>query len=423
MFGRKSTTEALVVGAGPVGLFAALQLARQGVEVEIIDSQWRTAARSYALALHSSTLELFASAGFADTLLDESRKVESVGFYDQQGLQVTVDLSRLSEQFPFALVLPQSRLEERLEELLALEDIKVNWNHRLAGVELNGGTVRATIQRLGKESTGYSVSSTEWVVEKVVTTEARFIFGADGHNSTVRRLAGIDFEDLGGSEQFAVFECSSDRDAGGEMQVVLDGQCTSVYWPLPGDRFRWSFGLGEAGLSTERAKHRLAVQIGEQTLPYLSPESLAGFLTDRAPWFDARVDEVHWSVGVRFERRLAAEFGRGPVSLLGDAAHVAGPIGVQSMNLGLAEAAELASRVAEMVRNGASRSAIDAYDRQRVAQWRQLLGIDSSPAAGDAASEWIRQRAGRIPGCIPASGEELAKVLAELDLQMTTLRT
>ena len=76
---RKSSTEALVVGAGPVGLFAALKLAREGIEVEIIDSQWRSAARSYALALHASTLELLDGFGLSDSLLEAGRKVASVG--------------------------------------------------------------------------------------------------------------------------------------------------------------------------------------------------------------------------------------------------------------------------------------------------------------------------------------------------------
>jgi len=418
MFGRRSTTEALVVGAGPVGLFAALQLARQGVEVEIIDSQWRTAARSYALALHPQTLQLFDDLALTEPLLEHGRKVESVGFYDRKGREAAVDLRHLSDAYRYALVLPQSQLEAKLEEQLEAAGVKVKWNHRLAGLELNGGFVEATIQRLGKDSTGYSVSSTEWVVEKTLTTEANFVFGADGCNSAVRRLAGISFEDLGNSQQFAVFECGTDRDAGSEVRVVLEEQETSVYWPLSGDRFRWSFGLSGVDTPDERVKHRLAVQIGEQTLPYLSPENLTELLAERAPWFEAPVGEIFWSVGVQFDQRLATEFGCGRVSLLGDAAHMAGPVGVQSMNVGFAEAMELASLVTALIKRDAPKDSIDSYDRERASGWRRLLGLDSSPVADESASDWIRHRADRIPACIPASGEMLGQALEGLGLKL-----
>jgi 2-polyprenyl-6-methoxyphenol hydroxylase-like FAD-dependent oxidoreductase len=418
MFGRRSTTEALVVGAGPVGLFAALQLKRQGVDVEIIDSQWRTAARSYALALHPQSLELFDELALTGPLLEHGRKVESIGFYDSRGREAAIDLGSLSGRFPHALVLPQSLLEAKLEEELEAVGVKVKWNHRLAGLELGDGSVEATIQRLGKDSTGYSVSSTEWVVEKVLTVEADFVFGADGCSSAVRRLAGISFEDLGRSQQFAVFECGTDRDAGNETRVVLEDQETSVYWPLSGDRFRWSFGLSGIDTPAERVKHRLAVQIGEQTLPYLSPESLAELLAERAPWFDAPAGEVFWSVGVQFDSRLAAEFGCGRVTLLGDAAHMAGPVGVQSMNVGFAEATELAALVKAIIQNGSSRDALDTYDGERLSEWRRLLAVDGSPVASDGASDWIRQRASRIPACIPASGEMLGQALGQLGLRL-----
>ena len=114
-----------MVGAGPVGLFAALQLTRQGVEVEIIDSQWRTAARSYALALHPQTLELFEEINKKEPLLEHGRKVESIGFYDIKGRETAIDLGNLSGRFPHALVLPQSLLEAKLEEQLEAAGVKV----------------------------------------------------------------------------------------------------------------------------------------------------------------------------------------------------------------------------------------------------------------------------------------------------------
>ena len=80
MFGKKKP-EVLVVGAGPVGLFTAPQLARRGIRVEIIDKDWRTGAHSYALALHPSSLRLFQDVGLLGEILDESYLVKTIGIY------------------------------------------------------------------------------------------------------------------------------------------------------------------------------------------------------------------------------------------------------------------------------------------------------------------------------------------------------
>ena len=82
MLGKKSP-EVLVIGAGPVGLMAALVLAKQEIRVEIIDKQWRTGGRSYALALHTRSLQLLEELGLLDRLLAKAYKVDRIGLYDE----------------------------------------------------------------------------------------------------------------------------------------------------------------------------------------------------------------------------------------------------------------------------------------------------------------------------------------------------
>src|SRR4051812_8294061 len=74
--------EVLVAGAGPVGLMAALALAEQGIQVQIVDQEKRPAARSYALALHPQSLRLLDEVGLADELLERAHRIERLAFYE-----------------------------------------------------------------------------------------------------------------------------------------------------------------------------------------------------------------------------------------------------------------------------------------------------------------------------------------------------
>src|SRR5262245_34049407 len=113
---REPKTEVLVVGAGPAGLLTAILLAENGVQAQIIDREERTASRSYACALHPGTLRLFHRLGLAEDLLRRGRRVHTVAFYDGSGRCAEVNMETVGSDFPFLLVLPQSALEETLEQ-------------------------------------------------------------------------------------------------------------------------------------------------------------------------------------------------------------------------------------------------------------------------------------------------------------------
>ena len=430
---RKQETEVLVVGAGPVGMFAALSLAERGVEVMLIDESWRPTARSYALALHPHSLELLDGVGVVDELIAQGHRIDAVAIYENGERRAELPLADLPGGFPFLLVLPQDRLERALSRRLQEKGVAVRWNRRLAGFEQHGMNgkrrVVCQVEELAKESVGYGVATSEWVVEERGRCVSSFVIGADGHRSAVRRLLGIDFPKVaaagGDDEVFAVFEVESEPPAAHEVRVVLSDGTSSVLWPLGSERLRWSFQLADPeGLVAQRAKGRLAVQLGGDVFPYLDRDDLGRLVAERAPWSGGGPGhgDLDWSVAVRFERRLAARFGEGGVWLAGDAAHLTGPIGVQSMNVGLREAHDLAWRMAEILHAGGSDDLLSAYESERQTEWRDLLGLDGAPTVADGAPPWVTRHAAQLMSCLPASGDELARLARRIGLEAASTR-
>jgi 2-polyprenyl-6-methoxyphenol hydroxylase-like FAD-dependent oxidoreductase len=417
MFGKKKP-EVLVVGAGPVGLFTALLLAQRGVAVQIIDKEWRTGAHSYALALHGASLRLFQELGLLEQVLAQTYQVDRLGLYDDAQRRVEWPLPARADGLPALVVMPQASLERVLEEALAQRGVRVLWNHAVARLVAHADRVAVTVDKLVKESLGYAVQHTEWLVASSTDVEVPFVIGADGHRSQVRRALDIDYAETGPAQHFAVFEFKSEVDLRHELRLVLAEHTTNAVWPLPDGFCRWSFQLPEVSVPLgPRQKERAAVHIGAAHYPLLAEDHLRRLLAERAPWFQARIDEIKWRMIVRFERRLAAAFGRERVWLAGDAGHMTGPVGMQSMNVGFREARDLVAAVSSVLRQGAPAEPLAEYHRQRTAEWRFLLGLDGGLQPGANADPWLAARADRLLACLPASGPELSAALQRLGLR------
>jgi len=148
----------------------------------------------------------------------------------------------------------------------------------------------------------------------------------------------------------------------------------------------------------------------------VTEERLRDLMAERAPWFSAEIAEVVWSTAIRFERRLARRFGVGRVWLAGDAAHIALPIGIQSMNVGFRESEELTWRISEILRKGGSMELLEAFNDQSRAEWQSLMGLAGRRAEAAEGGSWIARNASRIVQCIPASGEDLNALLKQIGL-------
>jgi len=204
------------------------------------------------------------------------------------------------------------------------------------------------------------------------------------------------------------------------MRVVLGDKVLSVLWPLPDGKVRWSFEIPDTsvGASDTREKSRYAMQTDQEAHAGLDAELLRRLLAERAPWFDAPPGEITWATSVKFERRLAGSFAGPRFALCGDAAHLTGPVGVQSMNLGFAEAYDLVERAARVLRDGADPDLVAEYDRRWRREWDFLLGIEGELAPGARTDAWVAWNRFRIRSCLPGSGETFRLLAEQLGLEV-----
>ena len=177
----KSETEVLVVGAGPVGLMAAGELARRGVEVRIVEKATERSQLSKALVVQPRTLETMDLIGLADEFVRRGYPAPGLNVGLGSGKKpVSVEMRGLDTRFPYLLVLPQAQTEEILEARLN--------EHGVA------------IER-GVEFVGVAQSDDDYVVSRVRLSDgseervrSRYLIGCDGAHSAVRHAAGLPFE-------------------------------------------------------------------------------------------------------------------------------------------------------------------------------------------------------------------------------------
>jgi 3-(3-hydroxy-phenyl)propionate hydroxylase len=210
-------------------------------------------------------------------------------------------------------------------------------------------------------------------------------------------MAGIETAEHGAAQVFSIFEIEATGELPADARVIFDPDLTSVYWPLENGRCRWGF------------------QIRDATAHEASMERLEQLIAARAPWCTARPTQIYWSTLGLFESRLTRSFGQGGVWLAGDAAHLAPPVAVHSMNSGLLEARELATRISRVLRGEGPSSLLDEFATGTHDTWQRLLRADSVRAL-PGANPWVRQNAARILACMPASGDELEPLLQQIGL-------
>lgn len=417
----KIDAKVIVAGAGPVGLVTALTLNKRGIPVEIIERDDRPGTHSYALALHPATVKLLRELGMEAEFREGGLSLQRIAFMDEAEERFELKLDEIQENGDGLLVVGQNHLEETLIAPLLEAGVPIHWNHRLASLKQDPSGVDLELERLSEGMSGYAMARLEWQVDRELSRRAEYLVGADGHLSMVRRKLGIEFPKVASTQSFAVFEFKTDYKHENKARIVFGKNGTNILWPLPGGYCRWGFEIDESEAEQySRDKDRLFVQVGSHGYHALETGMLEQMIAERAPWFDGSVGHFRWRMIVRFEKRLAESFGNDRVWLAGDAGHLAAPIGMQSMNIGIREGKQLATILADVIEGKAGKEKLDAYRLDREREWRTLLGMEGKLVPGESTDPFLAKHADKLLDCLPASLESLPTFATALDMAVSS---
>jgi len=327
-----------VVGAGPTGLLLAGDLARAGVHCVLLERRAERSGLSRAFAVHSRTLEQLDARGMADELIATGTQVHVLRFFDDAAL----DLSGLPSRFPYVLVTPQYETERVLEKRAGSLGADIRYRHGVSGLTQHPDGVDIQVEGGG---------------QRPATLRARYVVGADGMHSTVRRALGLPFP---GKPVVRSVMLADVRLTNPPPETMTANSS--------GDAFAFIVPFGD-GWYRVIAWHR------RNQLPESAPVSLdeVSETARQALGVDYGLHEPRWLSRFHSEERQVPRYRVGRVLLAGDAAHVHSPAGGQGMNTSIQDAANLGWKLAAAVQGWAPEGMLDSFDAERHPVGRQVL--------------------------------------------------
>jgi 3-(3-hydroxy-phenyl)propionate hydroxylase len=328
----------LIAGAGPVGLVAAAHLARGGVPVTVFEAGPDLSEESRASTFHPPTLDMLHALGAAEPLIAQGLKAPTFQYRTKKhGVLARFDFAAIADAtgHPYRLQCEQSKLTRILYGLMRGDpNFELHFDSQVVDVSQDSSGVGVTIERNGHSERHHG----------------RYLIGADGASSKVRRAVGIEFEGFTWPDRLLVVSTPFDFNS-----VIPDLSSVSYV----ADPERWHFLLQIPGLwrvmflvNEDASDERVQTQEFAQSLMAGVVPGIAHYDIDHITLY-----KVH--------QRVAKTFRQGRVFLVVDAAHINNPLGGMGMNGGIHDAVNLAARIAAVWRGGAPDAELDRFDKQR----------------------------------------------------------
>ena len=328
----------LVAGAGPVGLVAAAHLARGGVPVTVFEEGPTLSEELRASTFHPPTLDMLDALGAAEPLMAQGLRAPAFQYRSKQhGLLAQFDFAGIADvtRHPYRLQCEQSKLTRILHDRMSGHPhFELRFDSRVVGVSQDASGVEVAIARNGRSE----------------RHSGRYLIGADGASSAVRRALGVKFEGFTWPDRLLVVSTPFD------FHSVIPG-LTAVNYVA--DPQRWYFLLQIPGLwrvmflvNEDISDARVQTREFAQSLLLGVLPGVSNYAIDHITLY-----KVH--------QRVAESFRQGRVFLVGDAAHINNPLGGMGMNGGIHDAVNLAGRLTEVWRGAAPDAELDRFDKQR----------------------------------------------------------
>jgi len=330
----------IIVGAGPAGLALATNLKLRGVDVVVVESEPSLPHDLRAGTFHPPTLEMLGELGILEEFLSIGIRVPRWQIRERrEGVIVEWDLSLIGDEtpFPFRFHCEQFKLTPLLLRRFESLGGEVRFSHPFLDAEQDEDGVAARVASPGGAE----------------TIRGRFLVGADGARSAVRQTMGVAFDGFTWPERFLVVGTEYDLAPHGftPNAYIADPVDWSAIFKMPGDSPR---GLWRILFPTdaELPEEELMREANIEAL-------LQNFLQKPDPW------PVVAKSTYRVHQRVAEDFRKGRMLLVGDAAHINNPLGAFGLNGALHGAFNLAPKLAAVWRDEAPPSLLDLYVRQR----------------------------------------------------------